>query len=207
MNEQQSLWHEQQQTSPEFAELCCALYERELKLLADLKIDSAKSLQGRMKSLSYYVKRTANFMCQAQTPLTLDVQNATWSAKQASQLPLVGQEREAVNQWYRQIDLMPGLVVPIATSSHIVLDCVDRVDHEKQRFRTNSHGWYELSERAEDDIAYRLLKPNKRVMTAACAGHAWLNNHKINPVIPSLRELLLSCTINWRNFKRPLPFN
>ena len=84
-------------------------------------------------------------MCQAQTPLTLDVQNATWSAKQASQFPLAGQAVEDVHQWYQQTELMPGLVVPIVSSTHIVLDCIDRVDREKQRFRTNIHGWYSLT--------------------------------------------------------------
>ena len=68
----------------------------------------------------------------------------------------------------------------------------------------------------------KLLKPNKKVMLAACAGHCWqitphntfysttdnkkstTSARKLQPIIPSLRELLLSCAINWKDFKQPL---
>ncbi|GHE87313.1 hypothetical protein [Thalassotalea profundi] len=207
MTEQVSFWQEQEQL-PELAELCCALYERELKLLTSLDINTVSviQLQERIKSLPYYVKRTAFLMTQASSPLELDVQNATWSAKQASNFPVSGQDIHEVNEWYLSLTLLPGLVVPVATSTHIVLDSIDRIDNEKQRFRTNLHGWFDLTSSHYESDEVRLLKPNKRVMTAACAGHAWLNSHKINPVIPTLREMLLSCAINWRNFKQPIAF-
>ena len=202
MAEQVSFWQEQEQL-PELAELCCALYERELQLLTQLENSSVSLLQGKIKSLPYYVKRTAHLMAKTFTPLELDIQNATWSAKQGANMPLAGQDITTVNAWYLSISIEPGLVVPIASHTHVLLDSIDRIDHVNQRFRTNLHGWFNLTENSENNKNIRLLKPNKRVMTAACTGHAWLNNQKINPVIPTLRELLLSCAIDWRNFKRP----
>ncbi len=208
MTEQTSLWQKEQQ-SIDFAELCTALYERELGLLAKMSISSAPALQARLKSLPYYVKRTAHLMLKTQTPLVLDVQNATWSAKQGKHMPLNDQEFESVNKWYLSAHLTHGLVVPIACESYIALDSIDRIDKDNHRFRTNAHGWFSLqnlNKRLDTQDQIKLLKPNKRVMTAACSGHSWLNDHKTNPVIPSLRELLLSCAINWRNFKRPVIF-
>ena len=203
MNEQTSLWQGDYQ-SADFAELCNALYERELRQLSALPVSSVQAIQGRIKSLPHYIKRTAYSMLQAQTPLALDVQNASWSAKQSLQVPLSGQALYSVNKWYQSISLNHGLVVPIATPSTILLDSIDRVDNDNQRFRTNAHGWFYLEQNEKNNTNIQLLKPNKRVMTAACCGHSWLNNQRANPSIPCMRELLLSCAINWRNFKQPL---
>ncbi len=209
MNEQTSLWHDESSTA-EFSELCCALYEREISLLAHAEISSPKAFQGRLKSLPYYIKRTAHLMIQSQSPLHLDVQNASWSAKQGTNMPLSGQEVAQVNDWYLSHKLVHGLVVPVAVKTHIVLDSIDRIDTVQQRFRTNLHGWFSLDvetlESGEVMPKGRLLKPTKRVMTAACTGHSWVNEHRANPIIPTLRELLLSCAINWRNFKQPISF-
>jgi len=205
MTEQVSLWQDEAQ-SADFAELCSALYEREIAQLAQLNVSSAQAIQGRLKSLPYYIKRTAHMMIQSQTPLDLDVQNATWSAKQAAHMPLTGQELAQVNAWYLSLELTHGLVIPVVEGTHIVLDSIDKIDKDNQRFRTNLHGWFSLSQDVKTSETKRLLKPNKRVMTAACSGHCWINDHRANPVIPSLRELLLSCAINWRNFKQPLTF-
>lgn len=204
MTEQVSFWKGEQQLS-DFSEFCNALYERELHHLANIEATSLGSLQGRLKSLPYYVQRTARLMMECSTPLTLDVQNASWSAKQGTYMPLSDQDEETVSQWYAKIELKHGLVVPIVHDNHIALDCIDRIDLEKHRFRTNIHGWFYFDELSpKSDAPYRLLKPNKRVMTAACSGHCWVNNHKSIPVMPSLRELLISCTINWSNFKKPI---
>jgi hypothetical protein len=203
MNEQTSLLQGDHQ-SADFAELCNALYERELRQLSGSSASSVQDIQGRLKSLPHYIKLTAYSMLQVQTPLALDIQNASWSAKQSLQMPLSGQEVEVVNKWYQSISLSHGLVVPIATSSTILLDSIDRVDKDNQRFRTNAHGWFYLDNKENNKAIAHLLKPNKKVMTAACSGHSWLNAHRSNPTIPSLRELLLSCAINWRNFKQPL---
>lgn len=199
---QTSLWQEQQQTN-QFAELCNALYERELSLLADMATDNAKALQGRLRSLPYYVQKAAHAMVNADTPLELDAQNGLWSTKQSRNMPLTGQADEDIWQWYQASNVVPGLVVPIKEQHHIVLDCVDRIDTQKDRFRTNAHGWFSAEQLSNN--VFQLLKPTKKVMMASCAGHTWQENGPCRPIIPSLRELLLSCTINWKNLKKPLP--
>jgi len=206
---QSSLWQTNKQSN-DFAEICNALYERELRLLANSEISSVASVQGRLKSLSYYVNRTANLMTQVneqgQSPLFLDVQNATWSTKQASKLPLSGQTTAEISAWYltlikrNDISLL-GLIVPVLQGEYIALDCIDKVDHEQQRIRTNVSGWFSLASLTERV----LLKPNKKVMLAACTGHCWLNGNKASPIIPSLRELLLSCAVNWHDFHKTQP--
>ena len=210
---QSLLWQSQQQ-SADFAELCNALYERELTALARDEQVILASLQSRIKSLPHYVKRTAFALLNAQTPLELDIQNASWSAKQSNAHPSISQlsgDDENVMTWYRNQSLTLGLVVPIGLNNHIVLDSIDRIDREKQRIRTNVYGWFYLTTNSSDNHedsellknGVNLLKPTKKIMTAACAGHCWQNNRKSQPIMPSLRELLLSCTINWRNFKQP----
>ena len=210
---QSLLWQSQQQSS-DFAELCNALYERELTALARDEQVILTSLQSRIKSLPHYVKRTAFALLNAQTPLELDIQNASWSAKQSNVHPSISQlsgDDENVMTWYRNQSLTLGLVVPIGLNNHIVLDSIDRIDREKQRFRTNVYGWFYLATNFSDNQGHNqplengvnLLKPTKKIMTAACAGHCWQNSRKSQPIMPSLRELLLSCTINWRNFKQP----
>lgn len=202
MKEQASLWQNEIK-SAEFSELCNALYEREITMLTSQNIQSAPALQNRLKSLPYYIKRTAHMMIEADSPLSIDVQNASWSAKQCAKMPINGQELADIHQWYSSFDLKHGLVVPIVNDSYIELDSIDKIDTENQRFRTNAHGWFALKE-LDNGADIGLLKPNKRVMTAACAGHSWLNNQKTNPHMPTLRELLISCAINWRNFKQPV---
>ncbi len=211
---QNSLWQTNQQSN-DLAEICNALYERELRLLANVEAATIQNIQGRLKSLAYYVKRTANFMVQVNeqgsSPLTLDVQNATWSAKQGSKLPLAGQIEHEINAWYlalliKKNNSLLGLVVPVLQGEHIILDCIDRVDSEKKRLRTNASGWFSLIDSiilVDNSTKERqLLKPNKKIMLSACAGHCWQNTNKISPVIPSMRELLLSCAINWHNFHK-----
>jgi hypothetical protein len=211
---QNTLWQTNRQNN-DFAELCNALYEREIHLLANAEIASIQNLQGRLKSLSYYINRTANQMVNVNelglSPLTLDVQNATWSAKQASKLSVLIQPEQDVYSWYLALISQAnkaalGLAVPILKAEHIILDSIDGIDTDRKRIRTNVSGWFSL----EDDNgerSIRLLKPTKKVMLAACAGHQWqgqVNTTKLRPAIPSLRELLISCAIDWQNFKRPL---
>jgi len=211
---QNSLWQTNQQNN-DFAEICNALYERELRVLANIESATIKSVQGRLKSLSYYINRTANLMTQVNTqgtsPLTLDVQNASWSAKQASKIPMSGQAVQEICAWYLELitknnKQLLGLVVPILCGELIVLDCIDRIDSENKRLRTNASGWFAFGDSAKslDNSASKpkLLRPNKKVMLAACAGHCWKNSNKVSPVIPSLRELLLSCAVNWRDFHK-----
>lgn len=213
---QSSLWQTNQQNN-DFAEICNALYERELRVLANSETSSVQNLQGRLKSLTHYINRTANLMTQINvqglSPLTLDIQNATWSAKQSTKLSLNGQTEEYVFSWYSSGVLPVGLVVPILNKKegYAFLDCIDRIDRENKRIRANASGWYALNNKnTSTNVEHlTLLKPNKKVMMAACAGHCWQNtsgNKKLRPIIPSLRELLLSCDINWQNFKQPLSF-
>jgi len=201
---QTSLWQEKPQ-SEIYAELCNALYERELRLLANIDLATVHAVQDRLKSLSYYINRTALLMTQANSPLELDVQNAGWQAKQSSKIPLNGQEIEQVNTWYLSIPLSLGLIVPVLAEGYIFLDCIDRIDNDQQRIRTNVAGWFYLSDIEKQKYnKVKLLKPNKQVMRAACTGHCWQGRNKIRPMILTLRELLLSCSINWKNFKQPL---
>ncbi len=209
---QSSLWQTQTNNN-DFAELCNGLYQREIKLLAKGNFANAQAVQVRLQSLPYYITRTAHSMtqviAQGKSPLQLDCQNASWSAKQGKQIPLSGQEAKQDNQniyaWYLTGKVTVGLVVPVQIGQHIILDCIDRLDLNKQRLRTNVGGWFDLTSQNSETLVLdkRLLKPNKKVMLAACAGHCWQGNNKLMPIIPSLRELLLSCSINWQNFKKP----
>ena len=212
---QSSLW-QIQTDSGDFAELCNGLYQREINSIAKGHFTSAHSVQVRLQSLSYYINRTAHAMtqviAQGRSPLKLDYQNASWSAKQSNKMPLLGQETEQehkeVNAWYLDKGICIGLVVPVLLIDHIIIDCIDRIDIDNQRLRTNVGGWFSLAtEKSKTEpvnIKKQLLKPNRKIMSSACAGHCWQGDSKQLPIIPSLRELLLSCSINWKNFKKPL---
>ena len=211
---QPSLWQTSAETG-DFAELCNALYQREINLLAKGRFDTAIAVQTRLQSLPYYINRAAHsmnqVMVQGKSPLTLDIQNASWTAKQGSKPPLTGQETEqehaSVLAWYLQNNITVGLTVPVWLGNHIIVDCIDGIDVENKRLRTNVGGWFSLAPENVgklDKVNKRLLKPNKKVMSSACAGHCWQGNTKHHPIMPSLRELLLSCSINWQNFKKPL---
>ena len=212
---QSSFWQTHTETG-DFAELCNGLYQREINLIAKGDYASVQAVQARLQSLPYYITRTAHAMTevnsQGLSPLQLDSQNASWSAKQSTKLPLSGQEteqeRDKVFAWYLQEGICVGLAVPVLLFDHIIIDCIDRIDVERQRIRTNVGGWFSLvatnSVTQGKDVNKQLLKPNKKIMTSACAGHCWQRNNKQLPIIPSLRELLLSCSINWKNFKKPL---
>jgi len=210
---QASLWHTDD-LSPDYAELCNALYERELSQLSQAELKTVDALQSRLKSLPYYIKRTAYAMTQVKTPLILDVHNASWHAKQNAKMPLQEQKVAQVWSWYQKSNLSLGLVIAIKLDERIVLDSIDRIDKFQQRFRCNAFGWFDQNtiekvltkaNKFEASHNIQLLKPNKKVMMAACAGHRWKNNSKVRPQPLTLRELLLSCSINWTNFKKLKP--
>lgn len=215
-----------------FAELCNGLYQREIAIIAKGHFVSAQAVQIRLASLSYYITRAAHAMmdviAQGHTPLLLDTQNASWSAKQSKQMPLAeqqisrrhlqdnlqgngqenGLEYTKTIRWYLQKDIAPGLAVPVLLADRIIIDCIDRIELDKRRIRTNVAGWFSLTTdefiTEGQGATKRLLKPNKKIMISACTGHCWQGNNKQLPIIPTLRELLLSCSINWKNFKKPL---
>jgi hypothetical protein len=220
---QSNLWQIHTETEG-FAELCNGLYQREISIVAKGDFASVQAVQARLESLPYYITLTAHAMIRVielgQSPLLLDTYNASWSGKQSKNRPWPFTEtrqetyletnQEWVNtiNWYLQKDIYVGLVVPVLLVDHIIIDCIDRIDIDKRRIRTNVGGWFSL---AADELMNngqrvnkRLLKPNKKIMTSACAGHRWQGNSKQLPIIPTLRELLLSCSINWTNFKKPL---
>ena len=145
-------------------------------------------------------------MLAIESPLELDVQNATWSTKQQKTKPYVNFTNEEKWQWYDKAQLSVGLVVPIVVQDRIILDSIDRIILEPSlRFRTNVYGWFEQTQLG--DKKRQLVKPNKKIMMAACAGHCWRENGPCRPKMPTLRELLLSCNINWRNFKQRAPIS
>jgi len=213
---QTSLW-KIETDSGEFAELCNGLYQREISIIAKGNFGSVEAMQTRLQSLSYYITRTAHsmtqVMAQGNSPLLLDSQNASWSSKQSKKKPfavqVTSQECDIVSNWYLQSGIGIGLVVPVLLVDHIIIDCIDRIDLDRQRLHTNVGGWFSLMPMDRTfnpaaNVTKRLLRPNKRIMTSACAGHCWQGDTQKSPVIPSLRELLLSCAINWKNFKKPL---
>lgn len=207
---QTSLW-QTSQTSSNYAEVCNALYERELNNLVNADLSNINAMQNRLKSLPHYITRTAYLMTQAQTPLMLDSQNAHWSANQSKTMYLKGQKVDAVWQWYQSFNIPLGLVVPVWIHERILLDSIDRIDDINKRIRTNAFGWFEQNtiqktlfqnENALTNQQVQLLKPTKKIMMSACAGHRWKNKMPSQPLLLSLRELLLSCDINWQNFKK-----
>jgi hypothetical protein len=202
----QGLLWQQNSNVPYFAELCNALYEREIRQLAEIPQAQINALPARLKSLPHYIKRTAFQMLQCDSPLTCDVQNASWSVLQPKKMPFTGQQPESVYQWYSKTTLCLGLVVPVAYHGRIFIDCIDKISTNSARFRCNAFGWFtvehEFSTVTNEQTGVQILKPTKQVMMSACAGHVWLGTKKQLPEKLSLRELLLSCQINWQNFKK-----
>lgn len=203
---QTSLWQNDPQNTA-IAELSSALYEREIQLLSTATFNAVMPIQAKLKSLPYYVQRAAYKLIHAHSPLDFDIQNASWSAKQSSKLPLVGQDVDLISQWYTPESLTLGLVIPILentqTKQRIHLDSIDRIDAQNNRIHSNYYGWFDVrTTLARESSTIQLMKPSKRIMSAACCGHQWGDNGRqlVSPL--SLRELLLTTNINWRNFKK-----
>lgn len=207
---QTHLW--QQRTSQHvLAELCNALYERELKRLSADENMTLPVLQKRLASLPYYIKRAAEHISNLFTPLDLDSQNGSWIAPQSAKAFSDKQQADKTSEFYTQHAKM-ALVVPISISHYgieqVVLDTIDEIDHANERLHCNQQGWFTFSgEQIEPSHLYQkfLLKPSKPVMTAACCGHQWLNLRKTTPRLLALREMLLASQINWRQFAKLLP--
>ena len=77
---------------PQFNEVCTALYERELIVLAHSNITNLSLLKRRMGGLPYHVKSVARYMVNHvnmpnPSPLKADTHNGSWFAKQASKCP------------------------------------------------------------------------------------------------------------------------
>lgn len=192
-----------------YIELCNALYEREVLRLSQLPVTELNILPKRLASLPFYIRRAASHIIGLEASLTLDSQNASWQSRQLSQCPANKQQADAISQFFKK-SAKPGLIVPIyleeQTLETIRLDSVDEVDYSAQTLHCNSYGWFSFNglPLSTANSERFLLKPDKATMTAACCGHQWLNNRKTEPRLLTLRELLLSSRLNWRNFAKPL---
>ncbi|EWH08664.1 hypothetical protein DS2_16339 [Catenovulum agarivorans DS-2] len=187
-----------------YAQLCNVFYERELKLLAEFDLEPPR-LSKRLAALPFYIKRAAESLLSLENPLQLDTQNGTWSGKQKRRNPAEKLTDEQIATWldrYAQI----GLIVPVLINDNGItwyrLDCIDAISEGK--LRLNEHGWFGLDGACIDNPNKRIVKANKETMTAACCGHSWIGGDITFPRTLTLRELLLSSTINWANLHKPL---
>lgn len=190
------------------AELCNALYERELHHLATHGPSQISLLRRRLKGLSHHIRRAAYFLANNDSPIDVDIHNASWQAKQSAKCPGSNADVDKNADWYYRY-AAPGLVVPVKVTlldtHHIELDSVDRIDKAQHRVHLNKHGWFttkgQFAEEADGNVSKSLLKPSKAIMTAACCGHAWNHKGRKMPRTLTLREMLLSTTINWNTFR------
>jgi hypothetical protein len=194
-----------------YAELCNALYERELASLSQQKITNVSLLQRKIAGLRHHVKRAAYSLLQHQSPLQVDVHNASWQAKQAAKCMANNYLPQKTQHWFSnniQIGCSIAVHVKQLGCEHIELDSIDKIELSSQRVHTNKFGWFKLDgEFAEGNqqqthvFNLRLLKPTKAILTAACCGHKWDHKGKGQQRALSLRELLLSLSINWKTFR------
>ncbi|MDN7123594.1 hypothetical protein [Pseudidiomarina terrestris] len=186
-----------------FPELCTALYERELIFLAGLQVQSARGLQRRLKSLSYYIQNAARAMLSSQCPCELDVQNASWQTPQKRQLKATANRSAKLEKWLTTGKVQLGTTVPVLNLDprlqQVRLDSIDRIDRDTGRVHCNEFGWFLFtgeSTAADGDHLF-LAKPEKNLLKAAVSGHQWSHKGRTDPRTLSLRELLLATAIDW----------
>lgn len=217
---QSDLIQDQQQSH--FGELCAALYERELHELSWNGPDNSAFMKRRLASLPYYVRRAAfGLLSIADCPLQLDVQNASWQAKQSAKPPAgvspvpENHHDEGLLTWLTKAATL-GLVLPVQIEHDklisVQLDSVDRVDSDGRLFaepalHLNRYGWFTFAGRPLESQSCYLLRPTRRTVSAACCGHQWSAAGRKAPRTLSLREVLLAASLNWSNFAKvkPLP--
>lgn len=191
---------------PVFTEICNALYERELLVLSQSSGRQLTLLQSRLAALPHRIQRAAHYLSRHNTPLTVDSHNGSWHYKQAGRCPANKTEPEITRKWFSE-NAAYGLAVPVRLQrydeEHVELDSIDRVQFENEMLHTNKYGWFTfdgVSQANNRDTEFTLVKPTKAIMAAACCGHRWNHKGKLAPRTLSLRELLLSTTINWKKF-------
>lgn len=198
-------------SSAAFAELCTALYERELSLLAHQPQVSTGLLQRRLQSLPYHVKNAARGMLESEAPYTLDIQNASWQAPQKRQLAISSTQPAKLQKWLgRQARLGDTVAIfDLRGPIHLArLDSIDRIDREQQRVHCNMHGWFDFSGRCIEPVGEHstgssqndklwLLKPDSSNLAPAFCGHQWNHKGKVDPRTLSLREVLLATTVDF----------
>lgn len=204
----------QQQTH--FAEICNALYERELITLAHASFTNISLLQRKLGGLRHHVKRAAYHFIHHTGPLTVDVHNASWQAKQSAHCIGKKHDLDKAQQWFTQ-HARSGLPVVVYVQNingeYLELDSIDRIDKTEQRLHSNKFGWFHMDGRnvAQSGNSHKamqlaadectLLRPNNPAFSAACSGHTWNHRGRSQPRTLTLRELLLSGSINWKNFR------
>ncbi len=187
-----------------FPELCTALYERELAVLAQLQVQSPNGLQRRLRSLSYYIRNAARAMLSCGCPCALDVQNASWQAPQKRQLKSTVTRARKLEKWLQSHDVQLGTTVPILNLDphlqQVRLDSIDRIDREQGRVHCNEFGWFLFTgESCESDGDHLLLaKPELAWLQPAVCGHQWSHRGRSDPRTLSLRELLLATAVDWQ---------
>ncbi len=195
-----------------YLELCHGLYERELLRLSNALPADKQRLALRLRGLSKNIQLAArHLMAQSQRlaqlpepPLALDYHNVSWQGPQAPRPPMPGTNKDSLARWFDRHG-QPGLVVPTLiqqpTQSYIELDSIDRVDYPGHRLHLNKLGWFDFDgspiQTTIRDGQGQLIKPAIKPLVAGCCGHLWIGRHKTQPRTLSLRELLISCSIDW----------
>lgn len=190
-----------------FAELCNALYERELQQLAK-SATNLNALQRRIGSLSYHIRGAAEKLLACPSPLELDSHNASWQGKQAAKCPAQQLDIAGNLQWFTRHSSL-GMAVCVYQNElsvhHLELDSIDRIDMPGLRVHCNKFGWFNMDGKHQEHHHeqsphhyYQLSRPMKKHLNAACCGHRWNHKGRTQPRALTLRELLLSTTLNWR---------
>lgn len=193
---------------PNVAELCNALYERELLNLASSHISDPALLKRKLSGLTYHIKNAAEFLLNHPTPIEVDVHNGSWKSKQANKCPARNIDLDKNTAWFSQ-HLYHGAVICVYHNDfgneHIELDSVDIMTDDATGFHANKHGWFEFDGSSRDSLndnqLVHVVKPSKAILSAACSGHTWNSKGKTSPRALSLRELLLSTNINWKTYR------
>lgn len=212
-NIQTSIFHGSEQQL-QFAELCNALFEACLTDIANQNTLDLPKLTRRLAGLSHHIKSAAFKLLTIENHLDVDIHNGSWQHKQSRKMPVIDFQDEAMVAWYHKYSCF-GLPVPVLVQEFdqfaIELDSIDKMDLSADRIHLNKHGWVELKESsanqsplAKGDTRAILQKPSKTTMTAACCGHRWNHRGVTHPRRLSLRELLLSTSISWKNFRFPI---
>jgi hypothetical protein len=200
----------------QFAEICNALYERELMTLAQQPFSNISLLQRKLGGLRHHIKRAAYHFIHHNGPLTVDVHNASWQAKQSASCIAKKHDPAKVSTWFSHY-ARSGLPVAIYSNNmngeHLELDSIDRIDIDNQLLHSNKFGWFNMdgTRTSHETATHRptssnatqqlLLRPSRAVFSAACCGHTWNHKGRGQPRTLTLRELLLSGSINWKDFR------
>lgn len=191
--------------------------------LAQHPFTNISLLQRKLGGLRHHIKRAAYHFIHHNGPLLVDVHNASWQAKQSANCIAKKHDASKTESWFTQY-ARSGLPVAIYISDlngdHLELDSIDRIDTDNQRLHSNKCGWFNMDGTSVNTdqasvAAFQnpanspntansqqlLLRPSKAVFSAACCGHTWNHKGRSQPRTLTLRELLLSGSINWKNFR------